>query len=900
MNRALPTTDLVDRKQLEIRLVNRSRMIPVLKAELKSAERTLADRFYAGASVEQLVRERAVFMDQILNLTWHRFNWNQNISSWRKTRISLLAVGGYGRRELHPHSDIDLLILLERNTYTLHKQNIQNFLTLLWDIGLEVGHSVRSINECKIQCKSDVTIMTALMESRTIAGSDELRLKMSKRISRRKIWSSEKFYRAKIAEQAKRDEKYDETVYNLEPNVKSSPGGLRDIHMVVWVAKRRFDAEGLDDLMQHGFLTRSESELLSRGRAFLWKIRYGLHILSGRADDRLSFESQRRLAELFGYKDRDDLLAVEQFMQDCYRTCLSLRGLTSLLLQHFEEEILREGERAVIKPLNQRFRIHNDYIEVVADDIFRSFPPALIELFVLMGNHESIEGVRSSTIRLVRNHIYLIDDKFRADPKSTALFMELLKSPHKLSFHMRRMKRYGILGAYLPEFGRIIGQMQFDLFHIYTVDEHTMQVIRNLRLFRYKDNQQRFPVAAHIIPRLPKIELLYIAALYHDIGKGKGGDHSKWGSTCVAEFCQQHNLGKWDSNLVGWLVLNHLVMSVTAQKKDISDPEIVREFALLVQDQVRLDYLYTLTVADITATNPVIWTTWKAALLRQLYLDTKRVLRRGLEYYVDKSEYIADAQTAVIDRLTSKGITEHEILALWDNIGDEYFIRESLADIVWHTEAILKHSLDSGPLVLIKDRYYQQGEEGATQIFMHARNRDYLFAATVTALDQLNLGVQEARIITSAGDLVFNTFVVLDVDGQPVGENQERIAKILAILKEHLSYPEEYSNLVKRRTSRSLKQFNVQTHVTISNDIVTQQTVLEIATPDRAGLLALLGRIFVEFEIVLLNAKITTLGDRVEDVFFICDKNKSPIGDSELCNNLKRAVISELDDHANS
>ena len=316
MNSAVPKTDLLDREQLEVRLLNCSRMIPVLKDELKSAQSTLTERFYAGASVEQLVHERSAFMDQILNLTWHRFDWNENIGSWRKTRISLLAVGGYGRSELLPHSDIDLLILLERNTYTLHKQNIQSFLTLLWDIGLEVGHSVRSIDECRIQCKSDVTIMTALMESRTIAGSDELRLKMSKKVGPRRMWSSKKFFEAKIAEQTKRDEKYDETVYNLEPNIKSSPGGLRDIHIVVWVAMRRFSANGLDDLTQYGFLTKSESELLTRGRAFLWKIRYGLHILSGRADDRLSFESQRKLADLFGYKDRDDLLAVEQFMQD--------------------------------------------------------------------------------------------------------------------------------------------------------------------------------------------------------------------------------------------------------------------------------------------------------------------------------------------------------------------------------------------------------------------------------------------------------------------------------------------------------------------------------------------------------------------------------------------------------
>ena len=898
MNSVIEDTALLDLERLEVQLGNRSQMIPVLKGELKAAQDTLTERFYAGVSVEKLVRDRSDFMDQILNITWHRFNWNENADSWRKTRISLLAVGGYGRSELLPHSDIDLLILLERNNYELHKSNIQNFLTLLWDIGLEVGHSVRSINECKIQCRSDTTIMTALMESRTIAGNDELRTIMSKKVGPRKMWSSKKFFKAKVAEQTERDEKYDETEYNLEPNIKSSPGGLRDIHLVMWVAKRRFPANSLQDLVRHGVLTKSERELLTRGRAFLWKIRYGLHILSGRADDRLSFESQRKLADLFGYKDREDLLAVEQFMQDYYRTALSLRGLNDLLLQHFDEEVLRAGERTVIKPLNERFRIHNNYIEVVEDDIFVSFPPALIELFVLIGNNESIEGVRSSTIRLVKNHTYLIDDKFRRDPRATSQFMELLKSPHKLSFQLRRMKRYGILGAYLPEFARIVGQMQFDLFHIYTVDEHTLQLVRNIRLFRYKNNEQRFPVAAHIIPRLPKLELLYIAALYHDIGKGRGVDHSQLGKTCAAEFCEQHNLGRWDTNLVCWLVLNHLVMSVTAQKKDIADPEIVREFALLVQDQIRLDYLYTLTVADITATNPALWNSWKAALLRQLYLDTKRVLRRGLENYVDKPEYIADTQRAAIDRLQQKGIRKDDILALWDDIGDEYFIRETVSDIVWHTEAILRHSLDEGPLVLIKDRYYQQGEEGATQIFVHTHNRDYLFAATVTALDQLGLGVQEARIITSAGNLVFNTYVVLEVDGQPVGESPERIAKVQAILREHLRNPDEYSNLVKRRISRALKQFHVQTHITISNDIVKSQTVLEVATPDRAGLLALLGRIFVEFEIVLQNAKITTLGERVEDVFYICDKDNKPISDPELCNKLKETLISEVDNHA--
>ncbi|MEX2489919.1 MAG: [protein-PII] uridylyltransferase [Pseudomonadales bacterium] len=887
-------TTLQVTSELVTKLAHSKHSIPVFKETITEFQQALEDRFYANEDVETLMRDRARFIDEILKLAWQQFTWNENRGRWWKTRVSLLAVGGYGRGELHPHSDIDLLILLERNSYELHKSNIQSFLTLLWDIGLEVGHSVRSIKECKIQAINDVTVVTALMESRTICGDNELHQKMLKRVGPDKIWSPRKFFEAKRSEQRERHVKFDHTEYNLEPNIKGTPGGLRDVQTVMWIAKRKFDAMSFDDLVAYDFLTQEESNILIKGRHFLWKIRYGLHLLSGRDDDRLFFEHQQKLAELFGYEDNEQL-AVELFMQDYYRTVLELHAVNELLLQHFNEAIVNAGATAKITPVNDRFQINNDYLEVVSASVLREYPTAIMEMFVIVGGDENIEGIRASTIRLVKQNLDLIDDDFRHDPRVTSLFLELLRSSSRLFSQLRRMARYGVLGAYLPEFGRIIGQMQFDLFHIYTVDAHTLQVIRNMRRFRYKNEAQQFPIAAHIHPRLPKVELLYIAGLYHDIAKGQGGDHSELGGDAVIEFCKRHHLGTWDTNLLCWLVRNHLVMSGTAQRRDISDPEVIHDFAVFVQDQVRLDYLYALTVADITATNPKLWNSWRASLMRQLYLETKKVLRHGVENYVDRSEYIEETQNGAIERLMEHGLTRKEILGIWNNVDEDYFLRESVSAIVWHTQAIHEHNPEDGPLILMRDYISRGGEEGATEIFIHTTKMETLFVATVTALDQLALDIVDARIASSDNDLVFDTFVVLESDGQPVGERPSRQSQIETTLRKYLEKAAPFEPPKRRRTPRTLKQFKIKTEVTISNDVPNHKTILEVVTADRPGLLAMIANIFVELDIVLQSAKITTLGERVEDVFYIADRNLEPIKDPDLCEKLERRICDELD-----
>ncbi len=873
-------------------LLGQKQIVPALKSALMDGKQELERRFYAGDNISELLSDHARFVDEILQVAWRRFNWDENITRWRKTRISLVAVGGYGRAELHPHSDIDLLVLLERNSYDKHGANIQSFLTLLWDIGLEVGHSVRSISECKTQARLDVTVITALMEGRTICGDPDLFRDVERLISTRKMWPQKKYFRAKTEEQEERHSKSDHTEYSLEPNVKTSPGALRDIQNLMWIAKRQFGSVNFDDLVSQSFLTANERDILREGELLLWRIRFSLHLISGRDENRLLFEHQPKLAEILGYRD-DDQLAVEQFMQDYYRTAMTINATSELLLQHFEEEIIESSVRNKVIPISERFQIRNNYIEVTRDDVFDKYPPALIEIFLHIGSNKNIEGTRAGTIRFIRQNLNLIDDDFRKNPETTEMFLTLLRTSERLSSQLRLMERYGILGAYLPEFSRVIGQMQFDLFHIYTVDAHTLQVVRNMRQFRYKNQEQRFPVAAHIYPRLPKIELLFIAGLYHDIGKGMGGDHSTLGINIARDFCQRHRLGTWDTNLVCWLVENHLIMSTTAQRKDTSDPAIIHEFASIVQDQVRLDYLYALTVADINATNPALWNSWRATLMRKLYVETKKHLRHSLDNYVDRSDYITETQNHAIERLKEHGLSREEILGIWGSVDGEYFIRESVSDIVWHTTAIKNHDLSDGPLILIRDTASRREDEGATEIFIYTKGGKQLFATVVTAIGLLGLDVVDAKIASSDSGLIFDTFIVLESNGKPVGPLKNRQDQIKNLLIEYLGKKDKIIPANTRRTPRLLKPFAFNTEVTVSHDDVNQWTVLGVVCPDRPGLLSAIANIFVDLSIFLHSAKITTLGERVDDVFYITTESGGLVCDTD---SLAQRIRDELDD----
>ncbi len=880
--------DLLDIDRLRQDVANAGSPIPLLKGALERLCAELDSRYKQNLNITAIVTGRAWVIDEVLKLAWQAQNWPD------PKDISLVAVGGYGRGELLPHSDIDLLILTRSGRNRKYKEYISAFLTMLWDVGLEIGQSVRSIKQCKQEAIKDITVATALMESRSLIGPADLHEKMLAATTHPRVWPIKQFLRAKLDEQSARHQKYHDIDYALEPNVKTSPGGLRDIQTIAWVAKRHFGATSFNDLVELGFLKKSEQAMLNKGQQFLWKLRYGLHILEGRNENRLLFDKQRELAQLFGYQDDEQSLGVEKLMQQYYRAVANLREMNDVLLQHLDEAILREGEKEVIEPLNRRFQIRNDYIEVVHAKTFEHSPSALLEIFVLMAQSPQIKGIRASTIRLLRDGRRLIDETYRQDLANVSLFMELLRSPHDMTLQLRRMARYGILGRYLPEFGRISGQMQHDLFHIYTVDAHTLQVVENMRRFRLPEAEEQFPVAAHVFRNLPKVELLYVAGLYHDIAKGRGGDHSALGKTDAINFCANHRLSSWDSKLVAWLLEQHLLMSMTAQRKDISDPEIIHEFAELMGDKLHLDYLYAMTVADICATNPDLWNTWRATLLRQLYLNTKRALRLGLENPVHRDDRIADKQDSARVKLLERGLSTDQIDAVWANADDEYFLRESAANIIWHTEAIANFDA-SGPLISIHELAENTAQEGATQVFIYTSNADFLFANSTAAFEKLNLNIYGARIFTSANNHCMDTYTVLEHDGRPVGKDPQRIGEIKRVLRDYISRADRAVAPVQYRRTRKEKYFGTHVEVTFLNTPDRDYSTLEVNCPDQPGILAAVGKVLADNKINLKDARITTLGERVEDLFFITDVDGRAIEHQQLAEKLQLDIKGVLE-----
>ena len=879
----------MDRSELESRISNDTSPVFAAREMLRTSYDADAEAFRQGADVRALVHARANTVDKVLRLIWNRYPFS------RSSDIALIAVGGYGRGELHPHSDIDLLILTRHGIEEGWQEDLGAFITLLWDLKLDIGHSVRSLEESVASARQDITILTNLLETRTIAGPDGLRKELSDTIFSDDVSSDRDYFLAKREEQQRRHQKYGDTEYNLEPNVKGSPGALRDIQTIGWITKRHFGLQNTTDLTRFSILTEEEHQILHQGETFLWQLRYGLQLLADRNENRLLFDHQRALAEMLGYQDEGKRLGVELMMQSYYRTVLALAELTDVILQFYDEAIIGGGSEDEIRPLNKRFQVRNLYIEAINNQVFAYAPYAIMEIFVLMAQHSEIKGIRATTIRSLRAHRHLIDDAFRSDLAVTTLFMELLRTPHALDQTLSAMKKYNVLGRYLPEFGQIIGQMQHDLFHIYTVDAHTMRVIRNMVRLNSTDVRDEYPLASRLIHRLPKLETLFIAGLYHDVAKGRGGDHSELGAIDAEAFCERHHLSERDTQLVSWMVENHLLMSMTAQRKDISDPDIIQAFARAIPSQAHLDYLYILTVCDISATNPKLWNTWRASLLRQLYIETKRALRRGTDTPVDRQAWIDATREEARDILHAQKMTNEQIDHIWSTVDDDYFLQDSTVDIAWQTAAIIRHGDNPDPLVLIRDT--RGGPtDGYSQIIIFMKDRVALFAATTAVLEQLNLNIVDARINSSEGPYSISSYVVLDEQGQPLGVDPARKERTRKRLIEELDDPEDYPDIIHRRTPRQLKHFAFPTEVTFSNDTINQRTVMEVITPDRPGLLARIGQVLLEHRVRLTNAKIATLGERVEDVFFITDEHGGPLRDPGVCQALQQDLCTMLDD----
>ncbi|HJO36005.1 MAG TPA: [protein-PII] uridylyltransferase [Gammaproteobacteria bacterium] len=835
----------------------------------------------------ELVRAHAEATDALIERAWHLQ------AGELATSVALVAVGGYGRGELLPYSDIDLLVLLPAEPPSDWESRVSAFLTFLWDIGLHVGHSVRTVAECTAEAQADVTVLTTLSEARRLAGPEAVFEAMRVAIGPRRMWPSAAFFEAKMAEQQARHRKFHDTAYQLEPNVKESPGGLRDIQLIGWVAKRHFQVDTLDQLVDFGFLTRREARSLIGSQAFLFEIRCGLHLLTDRSEDRLLLDHQLRLAEHFGYRDVDNNRAVEQFMQRYYRTVKRIARLNEMLLQLFRESILYADDDLPPRPINARFQARRDYLEVVNDGVFRRYPFALLELFLLLQQHPELAGVRASTIRLIREHRSLIDGGFRGDLRCRSLFMSILREPSGPREALTRMNRYGILARYIPAFGRIVGRMQFDLFHVYTVDQHILFVLENVRRLQ-EGSLTRYPTACAVAERIPKIELLYLAALFHDIAKGRGGDHSELGSADALAFCRHHDLSRHDAELVAWLVEQHLVMSMTAQRRDISDPAEVHEFAAKVGSPSRLNHLFVLTVADMSATNPELLNSWKYTLLENLYQAAAAAFRRGLDNPADIGEQIAAHTHEALELLERAGVAPAQAAALWAHFPDDYFLRHQPDEIAWHTRAILERP---GERPLIDTRVDEA--RGGNAILILAPDRNFLFAQVTGALARLGLTVQEARVHSTEDGWALDSYMVLDERSGLIREPR-RLAEIRQALTAALQREEAEPPPVNRRRARSARCIPTPVQVRFLDHQVDHLTPLEVIAGDRPGLLSQVGQVFQAQHIRLNAAKVATLGERAEDVFFITGADGEPLEDPARREALRAGLIAALADDDNT
>ena len=867
--------------------------ISTFKAVLRNGHDALTTQFEQDVPIEELIRARAIFIDKILIQAW-----KQTFPKEHTDDIALLAVGGYGRCELHPHSDVDILILLAEDNIATYQQQIEQYITFLWDIGLEIGSSVRTLKECVEEAKNDITIATNIVESRLIYGPDTLYEKLCELTGPDQIWPSRLFFERKWDEQIKRHLRFHDTAYNLEPNIKESPGGLRDIQMIGWVAKRHFGDRTLSELVKREFLSENELLDLLAGQAFLWKVRFALHIITGRREDRLLFEHQRTLAKMLGYANKSKdaeadpdkpQLGVEVFMKDYYRTVMELNRLNEMLLQHYQETILHSDESSTPVSINSRFQANKHFLEVTHDKVFKNQPFALLEVFLIMQQNPQLKGIRAATIRLIREHNTLIDDDFRNDIRCISLFMEIIKQPQGLTHALRRMNSYGILGAYIPAYGKITGQMQFDLFHCYTVDQHTLFVIRNMRRFFVEKFRSEFPLCSDIIRTLPKPELLYIAGLFHDIAKGRGGDHSELGEADAREFCLHHKLSSHDAELVAWLVRNHLLMSSTAQHKDLSDPEDIWEFANHVENNIKLDYLYLLTVADMRATNDKVWNSWKDSLLKTLRQQTKLAFKLGLENPLRKDEKIKLTINSTKELLKDSQWPTEKIDSLWNMLGEKYFLRHEAKDIASQTNILLKYE-NKESIIHITGK----GQSGASEIFFKTPSKNQLFAAVTRTLDQLCLTTLEAKIFTSKNKLAINTFTVLELDGSTITDKQR-----LKEIKSRLYDCFEKSTLTNQhndaKANRKIECFAQASEISFVDDINNHRTIIEITATDRPGLLAKIAHVLMQNNVNVNNAKISTLGAQVDDTFFARDNNSQSYINVETQEKVKQQLIDLLD-----
>ncbi|MDB5755773.1 MAG: [protein-PII] uridylyltransferase [Massilia sp.] len=823
-----------------------------LKQQLKADRQLLVASFHEDGKPEKLLRGLRQSVDAVLTEAWR--------GAGLPAASALVGVGGYGRGELFPYSDVDLLILLAEPANAITRGKLEELVQLLWDLGLEIGSSIRTVDECMTESEADITVQTSLLEARLVTGDQALFDQLQQRYQA--ALDPQAFFQAKTAEMRLRHAKYEDTAFSLEPNCKESPGGLRDLQVILWVAKAAGLANSWGQLAVRGLITRTEARaLMEKERAFK-DIRVRLHLHTGRREDRLVFDVQTPIAESFGLQTTGEGLNVrrasEYLMQRYYWAAKTVTQLNTILLQNIEAQLFPQPGAVV--PVNEHFNEVNGFIDIRADDTFDSNPSTVLEVFVVMTERPDIKGMTARTTRALWHARERIDAGFRADPDNRALFMRILKAPVGLVHALRRMNEMSILGRYLPAFRHIVGQMQHDLFHVYTVDQHIMMVVRNMRRFTMSEHAHEYPFCSQLIANFHDAWLLYVAALFHDIAKGRGGDHSKLGMADARQFCEDHGLKEEDTALVVFLVEQHLTMSQVAQKQDLSDPDVVQAFAAVVGDERHLTALYLLTVADIRGTSPKVWNAWKAKLIEDLYRVTLRVLG-GEQHSADRE--LKNRQDEARAMLRLYGLPEQAHEALWNQLDVAWFLRHDAADIAWQTRSLYDRLDSARPVV--KCRLAPMGE--GLQVAVYLKDQPDLFARICSYFDRKNFSILDAKIHTTRHGYALDTFLVTE---QNFAKNYRDIINLIEheiceLLASQTALPAPACG----RLSRLSRTFPITPTVDLRPDERGQYYLLSISANDRTGLLYAIANVLARYHINLHTAKVMTLGERVEDVFLV-------------------------------
>ncbi len=848
-----------------------------LRQLLGDLDRALANAFRDGVDASALARRRSEAVERVLAHVW-------TCCLGDPPGAALFAAGGFGRGLLFPHSDVDLLALVEPRPEAARLRALEQFFAVLWDVGLKVGHAVREPAQCAALAAADASVFTSLLDARRLAGDPTFDATLRAIVEDPAQWPPRRYLDARLAERDARHARFHDTAYNLEPHLKDGPGGLRTLDSLRWLGQRLAHAPDFAEMVAEGLLDPAERANLEEAEAVLRRYRFALHLEAGRAEERLLFDYQRALAARLGFEDEHAKnLGVEQFMQGYYRAASQVERLGVQIAERFEEMLEPLGEA---QPLGADFVRQGNRVAARDPELFVREPAALVEIFIVRLDTPGLIGFTADTMRRIHQATALHDGRLADDPAVLAAFRRVLQRGAPAVEALWRMNRHGLLAAILPAFGKVFGRMQYDLFHVYTVDEHTLQVLRNLARFAEPAAAQEFPLACEIWNALPRPEVMLLAALFHDIAKGRGGDHSVLGEEEARVFCTRLRLPPGDVERVAWLVRQHLLMSTTAQRQDITDPDVVHRFAEAMIDRERLAQLYVLTIADIIGTSPRLWNAWKDRLLADLYTATRYVLRSGVELPRDADARVQECKEQALPLLSAEGFDTAAVERLWADFPTVSFLRHRPEQVAWQTAAILRAD-GRWPLVAV----HPFSVRGSTELFVYAPDRDGLFATVTAVLDRMRFSVMEARVLSSLAGMAQDTFLLLEADSQQPA-SATRAQELQQRLQRALAQPVPVMP-TKRGLSRHFKHFQMTPRIVFN--AAAGRTQMALVCTDRPGLLAAVAQVLLEVGVRVHDARIATFGERVEDFFQLADRSNAPLSAAQQ-QRLHQALLARLGD----